>query len=94
MIPHYSFPRTRFVDESGITRQLLHIVSEFWEIIKALAVGNLEHAVHESFDLIHSIETLIRKIVLRAMRRDKTINPITIKLDVINKNRSRNYYTE
>ncbi len=93
MIPHYSFPRTRFVDKNGICHQLLHIVSELWEIIKALAVGNLEHAVLESFDLIHSVETLIRKIVLKAGRKGRIINPMTIKYDVIEKNQKRGYYS-
>lgn len=93
MIPHYSFPRTRFVDESGICRQLLHIVSELWEIIKALIVGDLHHAVHESFDLINSVETLIRKIVLWASRHDKSINPMLIKYEVIEKNMKRGYYS-
>lgn len=93
MIPHYSFPRTRFVNESGIARQMFHIVSEFWEIIKALAVGDLQHAIHEAFDLIGSTETLIRKIVIRSGREGHIINPMIIKEEVINKNHSRGYYS-
>lgn len=92
MIPHYAFPRTRFVTESGILIQLLHMVSEFWEIIKALLAGNLEHAVHEAFDLIGSTETLIRKIVIRSGRRGRIINPMLVKLAVIEKNQARGYY--
>lgn len=93
MIPHYSFPRTRFVSESGITKQLFHMASEFWEIIKALAVGDLEHAVHEAFDLIGSTETLIRKIVRRSRLKGRPINPMVIKNAVIEKNRNRGYYS-
>lgn len=89
---HYLFPRTRFVDESGIFRQLLHMASEIIEIIKALLCGNLEHAIHEAYDLIGSTETLIRKIVKRAWTRGVPVNPTMIKIDVEKKNQSRGYY--
>lgn len=92
MSSHYSFPRTKFVNESGITRQLFHMASELWEIIKALAVGNLEHAIHEAFDLIGSTETLIRKIVKRAWSKGLMVNPMMIKYQVEEKNRKRGYY--
>lgn len=90
---HYSFPRTRFVDESGIIRQMFHIVSEFFEIIKALIVGNKEHAVHEAFDLIGSVETLIRKIVEKSRKNGVIINPMRIKWHVLEKNHKRGYYS-
>lgn len=89
----YRFPCTRFVTASGIIRQLLHITSEFIEILKALAVGNLEHAVHESYDLIHSVETLIRKIVLRGFKRGQLIYPAVLELEVFQKNAVRGYYS-
>ena len=89
----YRFPCTTFVTKTGIIRQLLHIASEFIEILKALAVGDLEHAVHESYDLIHSVETLIRKIVLRSVRRGNLLYPAVIELEVFRKNALRGYYS-
>lgn len=86
------FPKTRFVDESGIARQLLHVASEIWEIIKALIVCDLEHAVHESFDAIGSLETLIYKIIKRAAGKGVTINATLIAYQVKEKNQLRGYY--
>ena len=88
----YRFPRTIFVTRNSIPRQLLHIASELWEVVKALAFGNLPHAVHEAFDCIHSLETLIRIVVDRAWQRGVVINSILIGQRVEEKNRLRGYY--
>jgi hypothetical protein len=88
----YRFPRSKFVDTTSITRQLLHIISEFFEIIVALIKGDLEHAIHESFDAIHSLETLIRKIVKKSWKQGDMVNPGLIGMEIITKNDKRGYY--
>jgi len=88
----YRYPITRFVTETSIPRQLLHIASEILEIIIALCKGDLEHAVHESFDAIHSLETLIRKLVIVSWQRGNFINSTLIGQKIEQKNRDRGYY--
>lgn len=88
----YRFPRTIFIKKNSIPRQLLHVASEFFEVIKALVKGDLEHAVHEAFDCIHSLETLIRKLVKCSWHRGNMINATLIGQQVEKKNRDRGYY--
>ena len=89
---HYLFPRTIFASRPGIIRQLLHVFSEFMEIITALLRRDYEHACHECYDLIGSVETLIHKLYIVAHARKKPIQPLIIKLAVEEKNRKRGYY--
>ncbi len=92
MLNSYQFPKTKFVDETSIPTQLLHIASEMWEIIKALLIGDREHAIHECFDLIGSVETLIHKLIKRSWGEGIMLNSASIRLDVYNKNLLRGYY--
>lgn len=91
---NYHFPKTRFVNESGITRQLFHMLSEFWEVVVALLRRDYPHAIHEAYDLIGSCETLIRKMVARSWARGVFVNTTVVKMDVIRKNRVRGYYVQ
>lgn len=88
----YRFPCAIFAKNNSIPRQLLHIASEFWEVCTALVRRDLEHAVHEAFDCIHSLETLIRIVVQRAWSRGQVINSTLICLQIEDKNRQRGYY--
>lgn len=88
----YRFPRTIFIKKISIPRQLLHIASEFFEVVAALVKGDLEHAIHESFDCIHSLETLIRKLVQVSWRRGNMVNATVIGQQIEEKNRQRGYY--
>lgn len=92
MPPHYLFPRTKFASRPGIICQLLHVASEFLEIITALLRRDYEHACHECYDLIGSVETLIHKIYFVAHDKKQPINPLIIKMAVEEKNRKRGYY--
>lgn len=89
---HYIFPRTIFVTKTGIIRQLLHILLEFFEILKALIRGDLKHACHECYDLIQSVETLIRKLHRRSHEHNKLFYPMVVKIEVEEKNYARGYY--
>ena len=55
----YQFPATRFVCNS-LWRQWWHLLSEVIEIGKALLVGDLQHASHETWDAKQSAETMHR----------------------------------
>lgn len=92
MSPHYLFPRTKFASRPGIFRQLLHVASEFLEIITALLRRDYARACHECYDLIGSVETLICKLYVVAHAKKQPIQPLIIKLAVEEKNRKRGYY--
>jgi hypothetical protein len=69
--------------------QLYHVLSEIDEIATA---ETPEHTIEECWDAIHSLETLIRKIVKEEHEKGNFINPHAIMLDVIKKNLDRGYY--
>lgn len=55
----YQFRATRFVSNS-LWRQWWHLLSEVIEVGKALAVGDLQHAAQETWDVKQSSETMHR----------------------------------
>lgn len=83
--PLYQFPATRFVCNT-LWRQWWHLLFEVWEIAKALLVGDIQHAMTESWGASQSLETL-RRIGAGlgadvAMARD----------EVVSNNEERGYY--
>lgn len=82
----YRFPPIKFVTNS-IPKQILHIASELWEVVKAGLHGDWQHMCVELYDVIHSCETLIRILVIR-----KGIQPMQAKLKAQDKNDKRGYY--
>ena len=92
-ITPYQFPCSKFVKTTTVPQQLLHITGELWEIVKALLCRDKEHAIEECYDLIHSTETLVRKLVIKARIEDNNIIfPGTVLKEVHIKNGKRGYY--
>lgn len=86
----YQFPKTIFVDQPmSDNHQFNHVVSEVIEIAEAKTP---EHKIEECYDAIHSLETLIRKIVKHQHSLGNMVNPSSIRLEVIEKNKKRGYY--
>lgn len=81
----YQFWATRFVSNS-LWRQWWHLLSEVVEIAKALLAGDIQHAMTESWDASHSLETMRRIGAGQgadiAMARD----------EVVSNNLERGYY--
>lgn len=82
---HYQFPATRFVSNS-LWRQWWHLLSEVFEIGKALLTGNLQHAAAEAWDVKQSTETLHH--ILSGLGADIELARDTI----IGNNQERGYY--
>jgi hypothetical protein len=86
----YMFPKTIFVDQPiTVPQQFEHVLSEIGEISKA---ETAQDSIMECWDAIHSLETLIRKVVQHQHNMGNFINPHAIMLDVISKNQVRGYY--
>lgn len=81
----YQFPATKFVSNS-LWRQWWHLLSEVIEIARALIKRDLQHAMTESWDASHSLETMRHIGAGRgadiAMARD----------EVVSNNLERGYY--
>ena len=80
------FPRVKFADSNSVMMQILHTESEIREIEKALAAGDMEHALEEMIDAIWSIETMIR-----IHCQETGLDPAAAAVKVEKKNRDRGY---
>ena len=86
---NFNFPRTRFVDENGITSQVLHMGSEQAEIEQSVFTPDIEHTAEEVMDKLHSCET-----ALRILQEKYGINLNDLRRRVERKNQVRNYYSK
>ena len=82
----YRFPRVKFADSNTREQQINHVLSELKEIEKALATGDMEHALEEMLDAIWSLETMIR-----IHCKEHGLNVDLAALSVEIKNRDRGY---
>jgi NTP pyrophosphatase (non-canonical NTP hydrolase) len=88
------FPKTVFVEENTIEKQLEHIGTEFQEIVEEvypqLRNGkNYDAIAGELWDLIQSAET-----ALRILDEQHGVEINLIRQGVYEKNRARRYYKE
>lgn len=83
----YQFPCSRFVETNGVWKQLLHILSEFSEVCRAVVHRDWEHTVEELWDVIHSCETL-----LRILEKKYAVKVRSARMWVKEKNDKRGYY--
>ncbi len=82
----YYFPTARFVEESDLPRQVIHLGSEFVDFCLKLSWGRKTRADIEAADLYHSIETYFR------MREREGLDVEALFKKVENKNQKRGYY--
>jgi hypothetical protein len=94
-MPAFTFPETKFVSTNTPFQQVRHIVSEIFEVCVDLWKGQHYKAMVECYDVIHSVETLIR---ILARRFEWTLaiewQAESLKKVVEDKNRRRGYYVE
>lgn len=83
----FNFPRTKFVDENGICRQVLHMRSEQREIEDELQTVDILVVAGEIMDKYHSCET-----ALRILQEKYGVNVSELRRDVERKNFERGYY--
>ena len=82
----FTFPRTKFVSENGLTQQFIHICTEVKEIKEAHEQEPIERVAEELVDLYHSVETALRIIDERYIDINKVFE------QVAEKNMRRGYY--
>lgn len=85
----WKFPKTKFVEENSIDKQLEHIMSEVLEIAYARDYGKI---VEEIVDLEHSVETLVRIASERYIKIYGIDRLSEKRRKVIAKNKARGYY--
>lgn len=83
----FVFPETKFVATNSILKQIFHIASEVWEVVKAALRRDWQHCVIECYDVIHSTETLLRIIA-----KKYNINLQAAAMSTMIKNHRRGYY--
>jgi len=83
MKDNFVFPPVKFAKVNTASEQLTHLFSEVKEAFEEIEKGNIEAALLEVVDIIHSFETLCRIIPART---DDLI------LTTIQKNSSKGYY--
>jgi len=83
----FNFPRTRFVDENGISGQVLHMRSEQREIEAEIDTVDIMVIAGEIMDKYHSCET-----ALRILQEKYGVNISELRLTTERKNHNRDYY--
>jgi hypothetical protein len=83
MKDNFVFPPVKFAKVNTASEQLTHLFSEVKEAFEEIEKGNIETALLEVVDIIHSFETLYR---IAPARTDDLI------LTTIQKNSARGYY--
>ena len=85
---NFNFPRTRFVDENDIVKQIQHMSSEQVEIEQDLHNPDINILAMEIMDKYHSCET-----ALWILQEKYGINLNELQRAVERKNHARNYYS-
>lgn len=84
---NFNFPKSRFVAENTLGKQIDHILSEVEEVREAFEISN-EAVEEELADLTHSLETFWRKMQLE--RGEEYVEALFDRVE--EKNRVRGYY--